>query len=110
MTNIELQAMEVVMANTMADKTHTGHRANHADSSAVANQLTCTRCGGLMVNEFFMDALDGIRELKFPAKRCVQCGEVVDFVILINRQQEQQPLPIQLVREMSSHNRMTKDQ
>jgi hypothetical protein len=61
-----------------------------------------------MVNEFFVEVLDSIGELKSPAKRCVQCGEVVDFVILINRQQGQQPLPIQLMREMSSHNRMTK--
>jgi len=98
------------MARAMADKTHTGHRANHADHSVVTNQSTCARCGGLMVNEFFMDVLDSNGELKFPAKRCVQCGEVVDFVILINRQQGQQPMPIQLMREMPSHNRMTKGQ
>ncbi|NOU11895.1 MAG: hypothetical protein HOO98_18025 [Nitrospira sp.] len=73
------------MSKAMVDKTHTGHRATHANSSAVTNQSICTRCGGLMVNEFFMDVLDSIRELKFPAKRCVQCGEVVDFVILTNR-------------------------
>ncbi|MBH0196126.1 MAG: hypothetical protein HP494_11160 [Nitrospira sp.] len=94
------------MARAMADKTHTGHRANRADSSVVTNQSTCARCGGLMVNEFFMEVLDSIGELKSPAKRCVQCGEVVDFVILVNRQQGQQPMPIQLVREMSSSNRM----
>ncbi|MBH0196122.1 MAG: hypothetical protein HP494_11140 [Nitrospira sp.] len=98
------------MARAMADKTHTGHHANPADSSAVTNHSICTRCGGLMVNEFFMEALDGIGESNFHPKRCVQCGEVVDFVILINRQQEQQPMPTQLVKEMSSHNRMTKGQ
>lgn len=96
------------MARAMADKTHTGHRANRADSSLVTNQSRCARCGGLMVNDFFMDALASIGELELPAKRCVQCGEVVDFVILINRQQVQQPMPSQLVREMSSRNSMTK--
>lgn len=39
-----------------------------------------------MVNEYYMDLLDSIGESKFHAKRCVQCGEVVDFVILLNRQ------------------------
>jgi hypothetical protein len=37
----------------------------------------CTRCGGLMVTEQFID---------LPAHRCVQCGEIVDPVILQNRQ------------------------
>ena len=79
-------------------------------SSAVTNQSTCNRCGGLMVNEFYMDVLDSVGESKFPAKRCVQCGEVIDFIILLNRQQGQQPMTTQLAREMSSNNRMTQDQ
>lgn len=37
----------------------------------------CSRCGGLMVTEQLID---------LPAHRCVQCGEVVDPVILQNRQ------------------------
>jgi hypothetical protein len=37
----------------------------------------CLRCGGLMVTEQLMD---------LPAHRCVQCGEIVDPVILHNRQ------------------------
>ncbi len=37
----------------------------------------CARCGGLMVREQLID---------LPAHRCVQCGEVVDPVILQNRQ------------------------
>ena len=46
---------------------------------------TCARCGGLMVGEFCMDLLNGTGELEFLASRCVQCGEVVDPVILQNR-------------------------
>jgi hypothetical protein len=63
-----------------------------------------------MVNEFYMDLPDSFGELKFPAKRCVQCGEVVDFVILLNRQQGLQRMTIPLTREMVSNNRMTKGQ
>lgn len=37
----------------------------------------CSRCGGFMVEEQLVD---------FEAHRCVQCGEVVDPVILENRQ------------------------
>ena len=46
---------------------------------------TCARCGGLMVGEFCMDLANGTGELEFLASRCVQCGEVVDSVILKNR-------------------------
>ncbi|HXX75796.1 MAG TPA: hypothetical protein VEI50_11745 [Nitrospiraceae bacterium] len=45
----------------------------------------CHQCGGLMVGEFCMDLLNGSGELEFLASRCVQCGEVVDPVILMNR-------------------------
>jgi hypothetical protein len=38
-----------------------------------------------MVGEFCMDLLNGTGELEFLASRCVQCGEVVDPVILQNR-------------------------
>lgn len=79
-------------------------------SSTVADQSTCTRCGGLMVKELYMDLLDSVDESPLPPKRCVQCGEVVDVVILTNRRREQQPMPLQSVREVSSHHRMSKGQ
>lgn len=41
----------------------------------------CSRCGGLMVTEWCEDLSD------YTAQRCVQCGEVIDPVILQNRQQ-----------------------
>ena len=41
----------------------------------------CRRCGGLMVTEWCEDLSD------YTAQRCVQCGEVIDPVILENRQQ-----------------------
>ncbi len=54
-------------------------------------QLTCARCGGLMVSDFCMDLMNSPGELEFAAKRCVQCGEVVDPVIQRNRQLRQEP-------------------
>lgn len=45
----------------------------------------CNRCGGLLVGEHCTDLLDTTGQMDFPALRCVQCGEVVDVVILLNR-------------------------
>jgi hypothetical protein len=43
----------------------------------------CPRCGGLMVAEWCEDLSD------YRAQRCVQCGEVIDPVILRNRGAQQ---------------------
>lgn len=51
----------------------------------VLNNDHCKRCGGLLVNEHCTDLLDNTGRMDFPALRCVQCGEVVDVVILLNR-------------------------
>jgi hypothetical protein len=45
----------------------------------------CSRCGGLMVTEQCFDLLSDNGHLDFLAKRCVQCGELIDPVILRNR-------------------------
>ncbi|THI90984.1 MAG: hypothetical protein CAF41_002550 [Nitrospira sp. CG24A] len=39
----------------------------------------CPRCSGLMVDEWSQDLSD------YRAQRCVQCGEMIDPVILHNR-------------------------
>lgn len=41
-----------------------------------ASATPCPRCGGLMVDEQLIDQ---------PAQRCIQCGEVIDPVIVHNR-------------------------
>jgi len=41
----------------------------------------CPRCSGLMVSEWYQDLSD------YRAQRCVQCGEIVDPVILQNRRE-----------------------
>ena len=44
----------------------------------------CARCGGLMVEEPCTDFWDDAGNA--TVSRCVQCGEVIDPVILKNRQ------------------------
>ena len=46
-------------------------------------EASCTRCGGLLVEEFCLDLSSSERTT--AAQRCVQCGELVDPVILANR-------------------------
>lgn len=66
----------------------------HVESATQTNVLVvgarrdpgqCTRCGGLMVADRYIDLLDDTGKLEFTADRCIQCGEVVDQTILRNR-------------------------
>ena len=57
-----------------------------------------------MVHDFCLDLLGSIGESEFVAKRCVQCGEVVDSVILLNRQLRQEPMAVQLAGKMLPNN------
>jgi hypothetical protein len=59
------------------------------------HEAACCRCGGLMVGECCIDLLNSASELEFVAKRCVQCGDIVDPVILRNRYRQQLAQPIQ---------------
>lgn len=51
----------------------------------LAGATKCGRCGGLMVIEQCFDFMDGTGHVDFMARRCVQCGEVIDPVIVQNR-------------------------
>ena len=58
--------------------------------NAVAGELStgptrCWRCRGLMVVESCVDFTGDARQLDCLTQRCVQCGEVIDSVILQNR-------------------------
>jgi len=50
-----------------------------------ANATSCSRCGGLMVIEQGFDLVNDGSRLDSRARRCVQCGELIDSVILQNR-------------------------
>ena len=80
------------MARAFAEKKNGEQFGNHTGFSAVQHGSTCTRCGGLMVQDFCLDVLGNMGESEFAAKRCVQCGEVVDPVILHNRGARQEPM------------------
>ena len=47
--------------------------------------FSCTRCGGLLVEERCMDIGESLGGYWFMAMRCVQCGDIIDEVILQNR-------------------------
>lgn len=50
--------------------------------------IPCSRCRGLMVLEQSFDSLFGAGPENVPLRRCVQCGEVIDPVILQNRRSQ----------------------
>ena len=62
----------------------------------------CPRCSGLMVAEWCEELSD------YTAQRCVQCGEVIDPVILRNRGVLQGPMTIQPAGKMLPNNCVTK--
>jgi len=45
----------------------------------------CGRCGGTLVGENCLDLRDDTGQWHFEAKRCLQCGDLVDPLILKNR-------------------------
>ena len=55
------------------------------DSSFVQE---CPRCEGLLAYEYCFDLLDGTGEKGFWGLRCFQCGEIIDPLILHNRESE----------------------
>jgi len=89
------------MATAFTEKTRDEQLGNRTVSSAVPHESTCTRCGGLMVDDFCMDVLGNIGEAELAAKRCVQCGEVVDPVILRNRGARQEAMMVPPARVLS---------
>ena len=61
-----------------------------APQQTSADRLTsCMRCDGLLTKEFCFDLHDETGENWFWALRCLQCGEVIDPVIVRNRLAEQ---------------------
>ena len=92
------------MARAWSKETRAEQLGSHTVSSAAPHQSTCTRCSGLMVTDFYMDLLFCIGETEFAAQRCVQCGEIVDPVILRNRRIKQEPVAAQPAGKMVSNN------
>ena len=51
----------------------------------ISNAARCSRCTGLMIVEQGFDSMLGSSEADVSLRRCVQCGEIIDPVILQNR-------------------------
>lgn len=47
--------------------------------------MSCQRCRGCMIRESFVDLRDDTGQLMFEGWRCLNCGEVVDPVVLTHR-------------------------
>ena len=92
------------MARAFTEKTRAEQFGNHTVTSAMTYESTCGRCGGIMMTDFCMDLLFCVGETEFAAKRCVQCGEIVDPVILSNRQLRQNSMAVQLPGKMLPNN------
>src|SRR6185503_2917000 len=98
------QQLEVTMATASAEKTRVDQVLNRTISSAVSHESMCTRCGGLMVSDFSITLLNSAGRLEVVAKRCVQCGEVVDALIQRNRRLRQEPITVRQTEMLSEHN------
>ncbi len=77
------------MATTNAMQETAGSSEGRVELLAFQHESDCTRCGGLMVQDFCTDLLTGKGGLDCPTKRCVQCGDIVDPVIRWNRHLQQ---------------------
>lgn len=98
--NIGHEPREGIMARAFIETAETDRLRTQKFSSSVQQESICSRCGGLMVGDFCMDLLNSTGELEFAASRCVQCGEVVDPVILQNRRLRQNSMPSRWAERM----------
>ena len=75
---------------TMKDSNFSHSRKS--DNNTFDSTMTCQRCHGLLVRDFCSDIRDGTGENGFWAFRCLQCGELLDPLILEHRNSEPQPV------------------
>lgn len=61
------------------------NRNRQTAESVRGSSSCCERCGGLMIDERCMDIGESLGGYWFWAMRCIQCGDIVDEVILRNR-------------------------
>lgn len=95
MKNMEVHMME----RTMNGSATCHEPAPHVTSSGSDSYTHCGRCSGLMVLEHCTDLLELSGDIDFLAFRCLQCGDVVDPVILRNRHRTPRPVQLRLHKE-----------
>lgn len=81
------------MATAEKKATISGIQSQSTLSSALL-QSACLRCGGLMVNHVSLDLWNSSSELECATRRCVQCGDILDPVILHNRHILHEPMTV----------------
>ena len=81
-----------MMEQTMNGSAACKEPASHIKSSSSDSYTHCGRCSGLMVLEHCTDLLELSGHIDFLALRCLQCGDVVDPVILQNRHRTPRPV------------------
>jgi hypothetical protein len=52
--------------------------------------MRCARCGGLMNHEWFMNTMSEETSWSYDGWRCVDCGDIIDPLILLNRSHQHQ--------------------
>ena len=57
----------------------------HVAGAVRCESPSCARCGGFLVDERCMDIGESLGGYWFMALRCIQCGDIIDEVILRNR-------------------------
>ena len=60
---------------------------------AEVKRQSCERCGGLCIGESLFDLYDETGRMRRWAARCIQCGDVVDSLILKHRSLIELPNP-----------------
>jgi hypothetical protein len=65
-----------------------GTRRHRLGRDTIFESVHCPRCTGFMVVEQGFDSMLGSSEADVSFRRCVQCGEVVDLIILQNRRSQ----------------------
>ena len=77
------------MATKHAVQHHETRSESRVEFLNFGHESHCTRCGGFMVPDFCTDLLNGSGSLDCSIRRCVQCGDIVDPVIRLNRHLQQ---------------------
>ncbi len=62
------------------------------------NMQACTRCSGLLIREGLFDLFEDTGHMRRWAWRCVQCGDIVDSLILKHRKGVNLPAPATMRR------------
>lgn len=93
--------MEAIMIMTRTEKKASIDQLQKQPASyPVPSPSICSRCGGLMVNEVCLDLMNSTSELECATRRCVQCGDIVDPVILRNRRCHQESMSTQSTQKL----------